>query len=47
MILINLYIKIKNSKKMKTFINKYKDEAIWLMINLSLALAFLIGYLNK
>ncbi len=32
---------------MKQFVKKYEGEILLLLVNLSLALAFFIGYLNK
>jgi hypothetical protein len=32
---------------MKQFVKKYEGEVLLLLVNLSLALAFFIGYLNK
>jgi hypothetical protein len=32
---------------MKQFIKKYEGEILLLLVNLSLALAFFIGYINK
>jgi|8_EtaG_2_1085327.scaffolds.fasta_scaffold00995_2 hypothetical protein len=32
---------------MKQFVKKYEGEILLLLVNLSLALAFFIGYINK